>query len=131
MAEGEQPGSVNADAFIASAIKLGERDGVAALDADQRLVYLISEAEVHCDMNGIDAFLDRYCPLWMAEAGDAFAAIGATEIAAALKKITPDTPYEDPLLHRLNDLITKRSGYDYEAISNEIERRLARRSAES
>jgi hypothetical protein len=128
MASEEYPAGVDADAFITTALRLGKRNGVAALDTDQRLVYLISEAEVDCDINGIDTFLDHYGPSWMAEAAAAFAAVGATEIASALRVITPDTQREDPLLDRANDLITKRSGYDYEAIRQEIKRRLAKRA---
>ncbi len=46
---------MNPEAFINAAIAAGERDGVAALDPDQRLVYLIAEAECLADMEGIDA----------------------------------------------------------------------------
>jgi hypothetical protein len=128
MEKEEQSSGIDADAFITTAISLGERNGIAALDPDQRLVFLISEAEVDCDMNGIDTFLHSYFPLWMAETADAFAAVGATEIATSLKAITSDTQHEDPALDRANELITERSGYDYEAIRKEIERRLAKRS---
>jgi hypothetical protein len=90
--------------------------GIGALDADQRLVYLISEPEVLCDMEGIDAFLGRYFPKWMEEASAAFAEVGATGIAVAL------------LRDRANNLITSRAGYNYEAIRQAVERRLAKRS---
>jgi hypothetical protein len=53
---------MNPDAFIGTAIEVASRNGIGALDANQRLVYLISEAEVLCDMEGIDAFLGRYFP---------------------------------------------------------------------
>jgi hypothetical protein len=125
------PRTVDADAFIDAAISLGARDGIAALDPDQRLVFLISEAEVDYDMNGIETCLNRYCPLWIAEIADAFAAVGATEIAMCLRAITSDTRREDPVLDRVNELITERSGYDYETIRKEIERRLAKRSDSS
>jgi hypothetical protein len=127
----EQSAGLDADDFITTAIRRGVGNGVAALDPDQRLVFLISEAEVDCDMNGIPAFLDHYRPLWMAETADAFAAVGAIEIAKCLRAVTPDTQDEDPLLDRVNELITKRSGYDYEAIRREIVRRLAERSGSS
>src|SRR5437867_12952518 len=39
-------------AFINTAIEVGSRDGIGALDADQRLVYLISEAEVSAIWRG-------------------------------------------------------------------------------
>ena len=80
-------------------------------------------------MEGIDAFLDRYRPLWIAETATAFAAIGATQIAAALGAITLDTSPDDPLLDRANELIQNRAGYDYEAIRRIVQRRLAGRLA--
>jgi hypothetical protein len=116
------------DAFINAAIEVGSRGGIGALDADQRLVYLISEAEVLCDMEGIDSFLDCYFPQWMEETAAAFAEVGAAEIAVALRAIDADTIRDDPLLDRANDLITSRTGYDYEAIRQAIERCLAKRS---
>jgi hypothetical protein len=121
------------DAFINTALEVGSRAlregrGIGALDADQRLVYLISEAEVLCDMEGIDSFLDRYFPQWMEETAAAFAEVGAAEIAVALRAIDADTTRDDPLLDRANDLITSRTGYGYEAIRQAVERRLAKRS---
>jgi hypothetical protein len=50
---------VGPDAFINAAIEAGVRNGVEALDANERLIFLISEAEAHCDEDGIDSFLDR------------------------------------------------------------------------
>jgi hypothetical protein len=81
----------DSDAFINTAIEVGSRDGIGALDADQRLIYLISEAGVLCDMEGIDSFLDRYFPQWMEETACAFAEVGAAEIAVALRAIDADT----------------------------------------
>lgn len=79
------------DAFINTAIDAGAGDGIEALDHDQRLVYLISEAEVYCDMNGIPSFLDRYFPQWMEETAAAFSEVGAADIAAGLRAIADDT----------------------------------------
>jgi hypothetical protein len=126
-------GNADLDAFINTAIEQGSRGrlegpGVGALDADQRLVFLISEAEVLCDMEGIDSFLDRYFPQWMEETAAAFAEVGAAEIAVTLRAIDADTIRDDPLLDRANDLITSRTGYDYEAICQAVERRIAKRS---
>jgi hypothetical protein len=118
----------NPDAFINTAIEVGSRDGIGALDADQRLIYLISEAEVLCDMEGIDAFLDGYFPQWMEETAAAFAEVGATEIAVGLRAIAADTVRDESLLGRVNKLITSRAGYDYETIRKAVERRLAKRS---
>jgi hypothetical protein len=121
------------DEFINTAIAVGSRAsregrGIGTLDADQRLVYLIAEAEALCDMEGVDAFLNYYFPQWMEETAAAFAEVGAAEIAIALRAINADTPRDDTLLDRANRLITDRVGYDYETIRLVVERRLAKRS---
>jgi hypothetical protein len=120
--------NANPDAFISTAIEVGSHDGIGALDADQRLVYLISEAEILCDIDGIDNFLDQYFPQWKEETAAAFAEVGAAEIAMGLRAITADTMRDDPLLDRVNDLIRIRAGYDYETIRMAVEQRLAKRS---
>jgi hypothetical protein len=116
------------DAFINTAIGVGARDGIGALEADQRLVYLISEAEVLCDMEGLAAFLDRYFPQWMEETAAAFGEVGAAEIAVGLRAIAGNTVRNDSLLGHVNELITSRAGYDYETIRKAVERHLAKRS---
>lgn len=113
------------DEFISEAIDLGSRNGVTSLDPEQRMVFLISEAEVDCDINGIDTFLSRYSPTWLPETAAAFDAIGAVDIAAGLRAIGPETQHNGPLLDRLNELITSRAGYDYEAIRRVVEARRA------
>lgn len=112
------------DNFINAALSAGGRNGVEALDSNQRVVFLISEAEVYCAMEGIDGFLNRYSPKWLAETADAFAAVGALEIADGLRAIGPDTPTNDLLLDRVNDLINRRAGYDYEPIRQVVQSRL-------
>jgi len=86
-----QSTEVGPDAFINAAIEAGVRNGVESLDANERLIFLISEAEVRCDKDGIDSFLDRYRPNWIQETARAFAAVGAVEISAALGAITLDS----------------------------------------
>lgn len=117
------------DAFINTAIEVGFREGIGALDTDQRLVYLISQAEVVCDIDGIDNFLELYFPQWKEETAAAFAEVGAAEIAVGLRAITAETMRDDPLLDRVNNLICTRAGYDYETIRSAVEQRLATRSA--
>jgi hypothetical protein len=63
----------------------------------------------------------------MKETALAFAVVGAAEIAAVLGAITLDTRPDDPLLDRANELITSRSGYDYNAIQKVVEQRIAMR----
>ena len=111
------------DAFIEDAIATGARLGLSALEADQRMVFLIAEAECLCDMECIDSFLDKYSPSWLPEAALAFEAVGAIEIAAELRAVPLDIVNDDPRLDRLNALITARAGYDYGAIKRTVARR--------
>jgi hypothetical protein len=66
--------------FITEAIDLGHRDGIASLNANQRMVFLISEAEIICDMNGIDSFLGHFNSELLLECASAFDEVGAREI---------------------------------------------------
>jgi hypothetical protein len=116
---------MTADEFISEAIAAGEFGDLSALDADQRLVYLISEAECFCDLEGIDSFIARYAPTWIAETAAAFEAVGAADIAAEFRTVPLDADVGDFRLNRLNDLITRRAGYDYEAIRRVVEARHA------
>jgi hypothetical protein len=115
---------MTSDDFINDAIDCGQRSGVASLDPDQRMVYLISEAEADCDTNGIDTFLNRYAPAWIPETAAAFEAVGAAEIAAEIRVVPLDALFTgDPRLERLNKLIAGRVGYDYEAIQRVVQER--------
>jgi hypothetical protein len=98
-------------------LKRGGEAGVDALAPAERKVWLISEAEVLCDMAGIDSFLDRYGML-LPEAAAAFADVRATEIAESLRAIHAELPVRpDELLDRANALITARTGYDYDSVA--------------
>jgi hypothetical protein len=66
--------------FIHSALKTGGECGLSGLSGAARKVWLISEAEVLSEMEGIGAFLDAHAKS-LPEAADAFASIGAREIA--------------------------------------------------
>jgi hypothetical protein len=115
---------VTPDAFINEAIAAGARNGVASLEPLQRIVYLISEAECLCDMEGVDSFLDRYSPRWIPETVAAFEIVGATEIAGEFRSIAMNETTCDSGLDRLNRLITDRAGYNYDSIRNVVEVRL-------
>jgi len=97
-------------------LKRGAERGLDSLTPAGRKVFLISEAEVLCDMEGIDSFLDRYSAS-VSEAADAFAAAGAGQIAGSLRAICAQLPARpDELLDRANTLIVARTGYDYDSI---------------
>ncbi|PAW68283.1 MAG: hypothetical protein B9S34_02985 [Opitutia bacterium Tous-C1TDCM] len=73
-------------------------------------------------MEGIDALVDHIETKEVFGVSEAFAAIGATEIAACLKRIENALPMrDDEALMRGNDLITARAGYSYEAIKRYAE----------
>jgi len=106
---------------INRAIEKGQAEGLSSLSDAERAVFLISEAEVHCDMDGIDSLLNRYSQETLADCANAFRAVGGSAIAEALSAIVaawPDRP--DGLLSRANELITGRCGYDCEAIAQWI-----------
>ena len=121
---------MSADDFIDAAIEHGQRDGLAALDADERFVFLIAEAESCCDIDGLDALLDRYPPDDLADCGTAFAEVGAVDIAAALGAVISVLPSRDEWTLRTADtLIKARVGYDCDALRTAVSRRLRSRSA--
>jgi hypothetical protein len=107
--------------FIDEAIKIGEQFGLKALSPLQRKVFLISEAEVCCDKDGIDSFIDSYEPSILLEAAEAFSAVGASAIATGLKEIARSTPpINEGLPNRVNELICNRSGYNADSIARYI-----------
>jgi hypothetical protein len=102
---------------IKSILKRGAEGGVEALAPAERKVWLISEAEVLSDMEGIDSFLDRY-HTFLPETAAAFADVGAAEIAETLRAIHAELPgRREVLLEHANALVTARAGYDYDAIA--------------
>jgi hypothetical protein len=111
---------MDTDAFISNAIALGSRHGIDSLTSNQRVVFLVSEAEVFCDMEGIDTFLDRYEPEWIAETASAFEFIGAMQIAIAFRELTTFSSNREATLDRLNTMITNRIGYSYDSIATAI-----------
>ena len=120
------------EAFINSAIDRGAREGLDALEPLQQTVFLISEVEVYSDMGGIDAFVDAYGPTGLRRASEAFLAVGATEIAAALVAMARGLPgVDENLWNRANALTTARTGYNFDAIAACVQARLANASAAS
>lgn len=102
--------------IIESILKRGAKEGIQTLSPSERKVWLISEAEVLCDMEGIDSFLNRYSALLL-ETADAFAEVGAIHIAESLRAIHNRLPARpDELLDRANALVTARTGYNYGAV---------------
>ncbi len=112
---------MDTDAFINDAITLGSRNGIDSIGRNQRIVFLISQAEVLCDMEGIDTFLDIYEPEWIAETASAFEYVGAMQIALAFRELTTQTSNREATLDRLNTMITNRTGYNYDSIANAIQ----------
>jgi hypothetical protein len=101
---------------IEHAISSGAQNGIATLSSTERAVWLISEAETLCDMEGIDSFLSRYSGDLLLEAATAFHRVGAVQIGQALRAIHAASPPPDELLTQAETLICGRVGYDYDAI---------------
>jgi hypothetical protein len=115
---------MTADEIISRAIDRGQAEGLVNLNTDERLVFLISEAEVCCDMDGIETLLNRYAPREIKECADAFMTIGAAEIGAVLSQIVTALPIRpEELLSRADTLIKDRIGYNYDSIRATVERR--------
>ncbi|HYE19618.1 MAG TPA: hypothetical protein VEA69_14295 [Tepidisphaeraceae bacterium] len=121
---------MTADEFINAAIDKGQSGGAASLDPDERLVYLIAEAEASCDMDGIDTLLNGYGRADLDDCAAAFDEVGASGIGAALRAVLSALPArDDAVLGRADALIKGRVGYDYDAIRAAVDRRLARRGS--
>jgi hypothetical protein len=114
---------VTTDEFITTAIARGAKEGFRALSEKQRVIFLVSEAEVLCAMEGIDTLLDWIEREELCGVSDAFAAIGAGEIATCLARIEQALPARDDaeLMHA-NRLITSCAGYSYETIQRYTEK---------
>jgi hypothetical protein len=111
--------------FIEKAIDRGVREGLFSLDPVEQAIFAVSEAEVYCDMEGIDSLLDRYGGKSTELFASAFSAVGAVEIAETLRAMAAAGVAErDKLLTRANELITARSQYSYESIRAFVERQI-------
>jgi hypothetical protein len=108
---------MNPSDWIKAAIRCGELRGVGLLSPPERVVYLISEAEVYCDKDGIDSLIHRYGADFMRHFSNAFLEVGASETSSALIAIADAAqPIQEDILERANRLITERRGYTYESI---------------
>jgi hypothetical protein len=117
---------MNIDDFIQNAIDDGEQRGADALEPLQRAICLVSELEVRCDKDGVDAFLDCYVASDLRMAAGLLRAAGATAIADGLVEIAENLPHpDDSLLSRVNDLVSARSGYNYDSLACTVADQLA------
>ena len=115
---------MNAEEYIDIAIRRGERLGLNSLAPLERKVFLISEAEVLCDMEGIDSLINRYGINELEECAEAFQSVGANEIATKLKASIRPESLSDGLLNELGSLISSRAGYSYESILQYVKERI-------
>jgi hypothetical protein len=108
--------------FIEDAIDRGRRNGLSSLNARQRTVFMIAEADAYSAMEGVDSFIDRIETGDYVGASEAFNAVGAVEIARCLRQIEDSLPIRDEdLLNHTNHLITEHIGFTYEAIKRYVE----------
>jgi hypothetical protein len=98
---------MNPAELIDAAIERGQSFGIDALTDLERMVFLISEAEVYCANDGIDSFIDRYGT--RGRAMPPRAGVQASE-----------TP-----LDRADALVVDHVGWDYDAIHSAVARRLS------
>lgn len=118
----------SADDVIDAAIAAGQRDGIDSLDELGRWIYFISEAEVLCDKDGVDSFIDRYGPSGLFELSIAYRHLGAEALADAAREVARTLPAaSEDALDRLNELVRDRRAYDHEAIRAAVERQLLER----
>jgi len=107
---------MNIEEYVDGVLSRGLKQGLPSLAPLERKLFLVSQAEVLCDMEGIDTFLDSYAPAEVLECASAFRAIGATQIADLLDRISRASPPGEADLSQVNTLITDRTQYDYDAI---------------
>jgi hypothetical protein len=114
---------MNIDAFISDAVASGEKTSIYLLQSVQQVVFAICKAETTCDTDGIGVLLDQYGVECLPLFERAYALIGASEIASALKQLAA-SPASGELLARANKLITERKGYSYESIRSYVAARM-------
>jgi len=117
---------MNVEQFLDAAIKQGEQAGAAALAPLERAIFLVSELEVSCDKDGIDSFLNLYGPSELDAVAEILRAAGATATPDGLTRIARALPQrDDALLRSVNDLVTGRTGYDYDSLAKVVASRVA------
>ena len=113
---------MNAEAFISASIARGDREGLSALVGKERTVYLILQVSVICDLEGIDTILDLIEAKQMSGVSDAFAAVGAVEIAQCMRTIEEALPERhEAALDHADRLIASRVGYSDDTIKGYVE----------
>jgi len=109
------------DKYIEEAVTVGDKNGIESLSELQKNIYIIAEAEISCDMDGIDSFIEKYNKKGVLEASVAYSLIGAIDIAKGLKEIAKALPNpSETVLERTNSFITERYNYSYESIKNYV-----------
>ena len=108
------------ESYIQNAIEIAASKGLESLDPCQKSIFYISEAEVTCNMDGIDSLIDRYGQKAMACFSTAYSQIGAHSISALFAVIATGD-IDEETLSEINELITNREDYSYNSISKYIE----------
>ncbi|TLX73739.1 hypothetical protein E9993_14875 [Labilibacter sediminis] len=105
------------DLLINNIVDKGESLGIDGMVGYERIIFLISEAEVYCDMEGIDSFIDNYNNENLLELVEGYKKIGALELSKGfINLINSQKEEKDAILEQLNDMITSRQGYNYDSI---------------
>lgn len=117
---------MTADEVIDAAIAHGEKVGLDGLTGLERSLFLISEVEAECAINGIESFAERRGRAGLLEAAHAFRLIGADELADALVACAerPDDSFGQ--FERVNTCVNDHVGWDYDAIRRMVARQVSR-----
>lgn len=106
--------------FINQAIELGSSSGIEALAPVGADIFLISELEVSCDMNGIDTFINIHGVERLRRCAMVYRSIGALELANAILNVANSNATDESMLDVANGLVTDRAGYDYEMLEKYV-----------
>jgi len=105
--------------FINTSIEKGTRVGLSLLSPLEQKIFVISELEIVCDMEGIDSFIAKFGNSGLKLAATAFHDIGADSIATLMHQLALQ-PTDNLLATSVNNLVTTRTGYDYEMLERYV-----------
>jgi hypothetical protein len=86
-------------------------------DKLETLIFIVSEAEVCCDKDGVDSIVRPHRVPGLEQLAHAYRTIGADVLASACGAVLSAMPSpSDALLDRLNNMVCERLGYDYDSL---------------
>ena len=108
---------MNPEKYINDALKRGNYLPLDHLGPKEKIIFLISEAELCCDMDGIDSLFEKYNESFYEDFRKSFSSIGASQIGQLFDDLkSANHEARETILEELNNLITSRHGYSHESI---------------